>query len=268
VVYNYGIPGAHIVVLLSKIEQLDLSSVNNMIIGLSFSDFLEKEQSQNDFVPNIQREIDRSGYVNLKALLSIDALWDSIKTIFSQNSNAMSLDESGFNPFQETQSEIQKYGQYRIVKQKIQSIENKYSRSSYKSHFIESDDNYHLLKERLSNVLDSRINLYLFIYPYHQKILSIYESHGLYEEYMQFKNQVNVMVKELIEQKKDTSVKIQLWDFAEINEYTSEPLPIKETDPPMKWNWEIVHFNDKLGDKMIEAIFSKDQKSPIGRRID
>lgn len=263
-VYNYGIPGyttREYLADLHELYQSDQHKPDNIFLFLDFIDFIEK--------PKIKDSKNDDSKLNnnlsyLKAVLSIDAFIDSIKTVYSQrNRYARDVTPEGFYTLQNIQEVIVKEGQSVFLKKKIIDFHNMFPKDEDYI-FNYNDKRFDDLLGTMDLMMKAGTKVYIVLYPYHE---FVHEYFQLEKQLDQFKRKLHFVVDKenrFIGSKR----KIQLWDFAEINEYTSEELPQKRTDPPMKWHWEIGHFNHKLGDKMIEAIFSKDQKSSIGKRID
>ena len=56
-------------------------------------------------------------------------------------------------------------------------------------------------------------------------------------------------------------IKLQLWDFALINDYTSEK--VSEPGENMKWFRDRIHFKDNLGNHVLDIVFDNDNGGNI-----
>jgi hypothetical protein len=91
----------------------------------------------------------------------------------------------------------------------------------------------------------------LFIDPVHADELEILDLLGYWEEFETWKRELANLVREY--STPDDTRRILLWDFADYNEYATEP--VLPNGSALRWYWEPRHYNTALGDVILCRIF-------------
>tara|TARA_B100000959_G_scaffold182401_1_gene190714 strand:- start:74 stop:649 length:576 start_codon:yes stop_codon:yes gene_type:complete len=110
------------------------------------------------------------------------------------------------------------------------------------------------LKKIVNLANRKNIDLRIFIHPIHASLQQIIKYAGLWEEFEDWKkNLVQITSKQTLDQNQ----KIKLWDFSGYNDFTTEDkTPVESLVPTMKWYWEAMHYNNKLGDRVLDRIYN------------
>jgi hypothetical protein len=281
-IFNAGVPGSSIFMqarMLQHSIEGNSDQGKQVFWGLDFMDFLSTHSASEEWTiwPKRSEKFEKrlsitangqpnrhQTWAKLKdmasTLFSIDTLRDSIYTLFSQDNNhASHRRKDGFNPARDYLDIIALEGQEVLFLQKNREVAHSFSRHTRS--IFSPGKNWSYEFETVSRTLDylkqRDTNVTLFINPYHADYLSLIELSGRWQEFEQWKYHLQ----QLAERKG-----VVLWDFALLNEHTTEQLPSKSGKGTMlQWFWEPAHYKSKYGDLMLQQILGH-SCNPLGIR--
>jgi len=281
-VFNLGLPGSSLNMQYSyALDVVRTSKVQKVIIGVDFMDFLNLPTAQqNPFIfPPAQNKYNArqlklwNGQDNpqyglqkardyLRPLFSLDGISHALTTIIKQSASASTLTAEGFNPAQDLKAATRNEGMAVIFSQKNQQIAQSFSRPdlSVYSQGYEWSSDFELLKQFLMELDKQDIQVFVFINPYHIQYLQLIRHHGLWSEFLDWKNT-------LLKAVPTQSENISLWDFSAVSPYISEAITDKRNNPYLNWYWEPAHYNKALGDVLLERLFGISDKTDFGHPL-
>ena len=252
-------------------EAIAVRVPDTVVLGLDILDFL-----QNPRPPRTHRpppgDDDRRLLVNgdgrpnprramqiwrdrLAATLTISALYDSIATVLDQTpSTSATMTPQGFNPLHQYRAYVARSGYYELFDQKAAIYQAQYSRlphPDFAQPFRYSSFRY--LRRIMVLAAKHKIRLILYIHPYHADYLEMLHQVGLWPSFDDWKL---ALVRVVESENRLLSTEVPLYDFAEYDRFTTEPVP-----PPgdhrsrMQWYWESAHYKSALGDQVLARIF-------------
>ena len=183
--------------------------------------------------------------------LSLDALFDSFITILSQGDQYSSNRTiSGFNTGNDYKKIIATEGQAILFLQKNREMIERIRRPLH----LLNDDRWSLSFETYRHLLKyakkENINVIVFINPYHSDYLEIVRQTGHWKLFTEWKKK--------IAQTTFGFNNVTLWDFALVNEFTTEqPPPEGTTNTKINWFWEPAHYNKNYGDLILGQILDE-----------
>lgn len=189
--------------------------------------------------------------------LTIDALTDSLMTLAQQNaSTGATMTAAGFNPLREYLAIVRREGAHSLFAQKQAMYESQY-RSFRPSDFRKPQDNpeFRYLISIVKACAAHHVRLIVFTYPYHAQYFELLRSAGLWQSFEAWKD---ALVRTLARTAANTGGDVRLFDFAQVNRISSEPIPeTGDMHTQMRWYWEAGHFKSALGDKLIARMMGK-----------
>lgn len=109
------------------------------------------------------------------------------------------------------------------------------------------------------------IDLRIFISPTHVRQLEVIDELGLWDEFVRWKGYLmnaNLRIARELQTRP-----FAIWDFADYNEFTTEPVPPPgDPDARMTWYWESGHYTRVLGSEVLEAVLTE-RPTALGRRL-
>lgn len=263
--FNTGIPGANLQLQLEYTRHaVSASGANRVLLGVDFVDFLvgNKQIDRLDFgapargdalrltyrtgSPDsarayLQRTIDR-----LSGLFSLEALMNSMATIAGQGSpNASTRRPDGFNPANDYLSIIATEGQAVLFEQKNSELADRLVGNGSILHNFgqSSSEPLEALKRFLDWANGEKVDVILFINPYHVDYLSLIAVTGKWHLFEQWKRDLAAVA---------TEKAVPLWDFNSIDSYsTGAPPAAGNHKDHLPWFWEPAHYRKELGDLML-----------------
>lgn len=201
-----------------------------------------------------------------QALLSLDALSDSFHTVMSNRSGTVTnLERSGHLSEAAMRDGARADGFALLFKQKDLETVQRYT----KPHRALSDTpdgpihGFDVLEELLAFAKLHDIDVILTIQPAHVSRLELLDRMGYWDDYERWKRGLTALAAQA-----GGSQKVTLWDFGGYEKPMQEPVPAKGSGAPdMQWFWDPVHYNSKLGDKIVARILSTDQQDDLGVRL-
>ena len=191
----------------------------------------------------------------IAATLTIDALVDSIMTLFNQNPlKSATMTALGFNPMRDYQEFVDRGGYYSLFSAKRSAYRKQYAAYA-KPDFAHPSPTIawrdRCLFELATLATERGIQLTLYIHPYHADYLDMLGDLRLWESFEDWKRHLVRQVAEL----QHGSVDIKIFDFSGYNEFTTEPVPYPgDIKSEMRWYWEPGHYKSALGERILERI--------------
>ena len=269
-VYNMGLPGASVYMLSRNIQHAVAgNNIENIYWGLDFKDFLNKDASfQLDEWPPVAEAFEQRLKVNadgstnsdyyikrikdyLSFLFSIDALEDSVSTIFSQsNRNSDTVRRDGFNPARKHLDIMALEGQGLLFKHNNIILTDRFNKPG-NAIFLTKEHNslqYESIRQTLQMAQTNNIKIVMFINPYHSDYLTIIRLAGLWDQFLLWKRQLTKLAEEF---------NTQLWDFSGFNKLSNlQPPEIGDTKSLLQWFWEPAHYRNQYGNLMLTQMLN------------
>ena len=269
-VYNMGLPGASVYMVSRNIQHAVAGNkIEHVFWGLDFIDFLNKESrfhfdkwppKAEPFEDRLRVNADGSANTGypikriidyLTSLFSIDALKDSVTTIFSQsNPNADTVRRDGFDPARKHLDIMALEGQGLLFKQKniiLTDIFNEPGNALFlnKKHISLQ---YESVRQTLHLAQINNIKIVLFINPYHSDYLTIIQLAGLWDQFLLWKRQLTKLAEKF---------NAPLWDFSGFNKLSNlQPPELGNKKTLLQWFWEPAHYRNQYGNLMLSQMLN------------
>lgn len=205
----------------------------------------------------------------LAAALSLDALGHSLFTFARQGGAFVTTrTQGGFNPAERFYEPIvQTEGVGVLFAQKNREIANRLNGGNWKLYQgpTKWSADFEALRRLLRQGRAGKVDVVMFINPYHAEYLAMIELAGLWPLFEEWKSR-------LVETARAEGT--PLWDFSGFDRFSSENIQdIAEKGEKLSWFWEPSHYRKELGDLVLANIWrphcpSPDQIESYGVRID
>lgn len=286
-VYNLGLVGAPLAdsvkYLRHYVAAHDGKGPETLIVGLDFEDFLRLRPtsptpSDKPHVPNEMEErllVDMNGRPNsarlarvmqdrAQGLLSLDALEDSVQTLLHNRWKPLSdLEPNGHLSEAAMRDAVRADGYALVFDQKNRDTINRYAKP--RRYLTDTSDgpmnNADAIQDLLAFSKQHDIGIIFTIQPSHVSRLELLDQMGYWPEYEHWKRVLTDIVAQA-----DANQRVTLWDFSGFEE------PMRESVPPkgkgtMRWFWDPVHYNSKLGDRIVARLFGTNGSEDLGVRL-
>jgi hypothetical protein len=278
-IFNAAEPGRSLfTAVLMLRDALAVGPVSTAVVGVDFQDFAEGP-SPPSRLPSLgsaekRMLVDRDGRANpgrwfqllkdwARVTLTASALYDSLSTLADQNSDFTStMTLLGFNPLREYRLFVRRSGYHALFAQWSAENERAYrARPIPEFHDLASQESFRYLRELLEIAATHRVHVILYTQPYHSDYLEMLHQLCFWDSFEDWKRALVRVVAEY-----SNSSDIQLYDFADYNDVTTEPVPPEgDTHSEMRWYWEAGHYKSALGNEILPTIFGQ---GTLGRRLD
>jgi len=267
-VFNIGIPGASLRLQTEYIRHaVIVTGATRVLLGIDFFDFLVSKRtldrldldgpargdalrlmhragSSDRLATFLQRTRDR-----LSGLFSLEALIDSVTTLAAQgNPNVSTRRPDGFNPGQDYLSIIATEGQAVLFEQKNRELASRLGGDNSVLHNFGqgSSEPLEALKRFIEWAKAAKVEVTLFINPYHVDYLSLIAASGKWHFFEQWKLDLASIAAEQA---------VPLWDFNSIDSYSTQGPPAAgNRQDYLPWFWEPAHYRKELGDLMLATM--------------
>lgn len=252
-VFNGGVPGTDVRYAFAQLRDATrVAPVRRALLVLEITEFLSPpqpgdEQPPGPFLPDPRR---RTKDI-FSALLSRDALQDSVGTFVAQRGAPSGLDSAGLLADDFFMRSIRREGAAALYEQKLPTELATLDRINERLHSDRRTGAAGLAwVSRVIAFSRSRgIALDIAIAPVHADLLRLIDRKGLWPRVPLVKR----LLTETVE--RDGRGEVALWDFVRFDHYSTEPLPPPGVTIPMTWFWEPNHFRRALGEKMLQTIY-------------
>ena len=126
--------------------------------------------------------------------------------------------------------------------------------------FCYSQDRLMRFQRILQTAREHNIDLLFFISPIHARLLETIHLMGLYPTFEQWKRD---LVRLITENVQSNQTAFPLWDFTGYNQFTTETVP-DDSNQTMQWYWEASHYQQRLGNVMLDIMLSKAPTQDFG----
>jgi hypothetical protein len=254
-VYNYASPGIGLETQFNRAFTQIKQNPNLHTIYLSL-DFLDFLHSRRKIKPSKLSVID-SDFKVLSFLMSLMTLTDSVSTLVGQKRQANHINRRGTHIPEDFISITQHEGLTALFRQKLNEI---YTRLNRKQLFLIMEDGSSAGIRQLEEVIEQtrkhKIELKLFINPYHYSYLHVLQDSGYFEEYIHWKKLLAQLA---------GKQSISIIDFSGFNALTSEQVNLAENHNQMAWFWEPAHYKAELGERMLSELNNGNVNPQFGR---
>lgn len=269
-VYNAAMPGASVYMVMRFGQNLLFDGHPTLILwGLDFEDFLIGSDSaqyqcqwpptpgdwekglrvSQAMLPAKEWRLERLGHYGV-SILSAQSLFDSIATISAQRRKGSGTrTKLGFNPARDYGPIIGAEGQYVLFAQKNSEMESRLLNKDWGivAKGCGSSVDFRSAAEFLQLAKEHEARVILFINPYHEDYLDTIWRAGLWPLFEDWKRRLMAL--------SEQGGAEALWDFALLNEFTSEDPPQPGDKRTMlRWFWEPAHYRSELGDLMLSEM--------------
>lgn len=281
-VYNIGIPGAGVRQQLAyALNVIYQQPVERVLLSVDFVDFLVPAGSappEPDASPagagslrflfdgeyNPERSL-ASLMDRYRALLSLDALISSVRTVLLQSANQPTRTRAGFNPANDFAHAIDVEGPQALFAQKLASLGSRYQRP-VALHYRDGSPSVEFanLKQFLDIAARRDIEVIVFTNPFHVEFWRLLDRLGLGDMHEEWLDLVANTVRQ-------SPGDVVLWDFSMDSPFIHEPVPPPGVrSGPLEWFWEPAHYRKQLGDLMVDAMLADlcGNEAEFGRRLD
>lgn len=194
------------------------------------------------------------------ATLSVDAVRDSIWTLFHQDDGSLNQQsEYGFNNAGRFNYMSRNDGHYAMVmdKNRMKAKQLLFWRLSPQFDTKSTADMIRLAQSSGAKVI-------VFIEPRYVDLLEIRRQTDINRHVMAWRSELV----DVVEHASMDGEAVKLWDFSLYSRFTNETLPPpRDTTSVMQWNWESVHFRAGLGDLMIQRMLTGDGPEDFGTLV-
>jgi len=211
----------------------------------------------------------------LTGLISWEGLRTSGKTVFPTYQRRPRGPEDGFWEYTPVDLKMLRHGQDALFRQvereAFGSDRNAGPKSFAQAPVVvprEADshvDGYQFLRAMLADTYRRGTRVDLVILPSHARLWNRFLTYGAWSDF-EARKRLWVMINE-DEARRAGREPFPLWDFSGFNSYTTEPVP-----PPgdlvtrMRWYWEAQHFNQALGDRVLDRVLgTPGAERPVAR---
>lgn len=261
-VINAAVPGAGIGTVRRLVEHaFAVGDPEMLLVGLDFLDFrvsVNTKDSDHGGLPDraaASWPLQLSEWVG--ALLSADALYDSMLTLLAQRDPySPDVTPLGFNP-------LRNYLRYEIASgygvlflQRNQENARNYLQGPKR---VRTETGRSAAFDHLRSMIElARVrgaSVHLVIYPYHAHILELFRITGMWPAFEQWKEDLATVVDAENEKSAGSGTRLVLWDFSGYSSYTTEAVPaIGDRRSRVAWYWEAGHFKKELGDVVLGRV--------------
>jgi len=263
-VFNLGVPGVTLPDQFRYLQHaLSHYVPKELIIGSAFEDCFvwsnlrghEESVTTEDYLSRLKgNSVGQAKYVELKdymlALLSLDAIVDSIMTVLDQNDPEipyMAVD--GWQSSHDFHHSFGTEGYHHLVMDKDRMVAN-----TMVAWATVSECNLEPLQSILHLAKSHDIKVSVILTPSYVDEFEIIKQTGLQRAYDTWKrNLVNIVAAA-----DNGGDGVRIWDFNRIDAYTTEPLPAPDDrSHALHWFWETKHFKAELGDEIINTLMDR-----------
>lgn len=198
-------------------------------------------------------------------LLSLDAIYDSMRTIAGNRSHrVVDLRPDGRMSDEAMRQTAEVDGFALLFDQKNIETVKRYAAPRY----VLSDANQlpirdlRAVSELLALAREHRMAVVLAVQPAHVSRLELLDRLGYWSDYERWKRELTALVA-----RAGRDQEVALWDFGGYEAEAQERVPQQGTRARMRWFWDPVHYSTALGEKMVARMFDPQSSSQYGVRL-
>lgn len=285
--YNMAMPGCSLHEMLRNLQHANsITPVEQALIGLDFFMFSAYQEVVSDFsedyfavepdgTQKLPTYVVRT-YTNV--LLSADGLEKSREILRASRKKMPPSHEDNGMAGLALHYSVQKDNA--SIYRTFDSFENNYFRKSSfwlngpNSTFTtvkntKGETTYDDLRAILEYVYSNNINAHFVISPVHARMLLGLDGIGLWPAFSDWKKQITLINEQVAQQYQQPPK--PLWDFAQVNELTTELMPEDPRLPAPKnglhWFWDPAHPKPAFGDVVQQHMFISRTQDDIGQQL-
>jgi len=276
--YNLAFPGSFLYENFRFLQHaLAVSPVQQVLVGLDFVAFnrfapLSDDFYEKDLWTSVEGEPTRDAFRDVQiTLLSLTAVTAGQKKLFSRGegthfANGRQIPERQEN--RNNRSAMVGSAQGFVTRLLFHPPAHKYCLFDQDGRNV----NFDYLRAMIRFARAAGADIRLFIQPPHATLLEVLHYAGLWPVYEAWVQALAALVNEENHAESDKPP-VPLWDFSGYNPITTEPIsPSAEPTAPMRWYWDVGHYNKDLGDRIQDRIFDfhdpeREIPSDFGRKI-
>ena len=260
--YNLAIPGTGLASSRRELRRLLDGGLRpaTIIVGVEFLDFLGKASAARP-APGAPAPAPAGASLPfaVDALFSLASLKDAGRTLLIQRDpEAVSMTAEGFNPLREYTAHARHDGYHMLF---AQAADASRKRLQAKAPAVVIDDDYAHLRALISDAAGAGAEVRLLVYPYHARLMALFDEQGLGPLFAQWK--LGVLDEVARARTAHPALRIDLVDFSGYDHYQCEPVPArKDRGGVTRWYWEAGHFKEALGERMLQRLFQPTDPAP------
>lgn len=273
-VFNSGIPGAGFYMQTQYAKHaLSAGKGKKVLLAVNFLDFLTDTTTPSDTFPpdwahmsasyagrlDIPGEnsspwkiISTQAQDKLSALFSLSTLADSLLTVIQQRTPFITDRRTdGFNPGNDYEAIVRNEGQFVLFKQKNDELAARLDKPGLGLFPAgqEHSTDFEALKNFLAWSEAEKVEIILFINPYHVDYFRTIYSAGLWTELESWKRHITRIANDF---------SVPLWDFNSVDAYSNETPPERsERGTSIHWYWEPAHYKREMGELMLAKLLNR-----------
>jgi hypothetical protein len=217
-----------------------LGSVRRVMVGVDY--MLTKGQDGDHFNDAFLVSDGLEGSIKaVKARLSTTMLISSVKQVIEKETNRISYaDDSGHLLAERFQARLAgQGGPHEAILNDVKSTTTMLSNPN--ADFAGD------LNEIITLACHNHIDLTLFTPPWHVSMLEVVEAMGQWPALENWERLVEKAAR-------GAPCPVTVWDFTQVNDWTTEAVPPPGTMTPMRDYWDMVHYRSRIGDEMLSEI--------------
>jgi hypothetical protein len=285
-VFNLSVSGSGLPLQLRFLQHaISTQMPQTVVVGLDFTDFLRP--AGHECSPSLwpspsypfesSLRVTRAGQARddhwqqrvidaRDTLLSVEATWDSIVTLFGQSDTSPTRTEYGFNPNDDVAASISVEG-YMAIFNHADSLLFRQLNSAGPNAFVPSPEcsrPFSVLEAIFEAQRKEGFTLHLYIHPYHARFFTLIQEMNLWNEYANWKR---FLIRVTAEASDAHGKDIPLWDFSYHNRLTTEmPTAGMHAASDLRYFWESGHYKAAVGDVIVATILGQ-RASEYGTRM-
>ena len=236
-------------------------NLDTVLLGLDYESFYAELFFSDDFADSPFAEAISLPSV-ARYLFSLSTFWESFGTLKANLQGTADL--CGENGEHKRTRALQPA---RIA---FDTILRRFARGQYRQY---SPGEQHIahLADAVRQLTESNVKVYAFFSPAHVMHLELMTEMGLLNDFENWKRNV-VQVFEEANRSLPEDKRATLWDFSGYSEITTERVPNPENEKFMNWYTDSSHFNQKVGNLIIDRMFDQASylpktETPFGIRL-
>jgi hypothetical protein len=224
-----------------------------IVIGIDFFSFAQRNSIRADVEESLYNPKTNALLYTLKHLASLQTLTYSLNKSNSANEPVSKHLTTGFFDMSKEEGYSYKIAYRRTLADYYSDLYGSFCPTSDLSFF----------EKTIFELAGQGNKIYIYFSPIHALMRGGIERLGLSESFYRWKKDINAIVKRVSQH--DPEFVIELWDFATINEVTTESA--NALSNLGQFYWEPSHYKPTVGSKIINVILNDYQETNFGDRI-
>lgn len=252
-VFNGGVPGTDIRHAYSVLRDAQrVAPLRHVLLVVEITELMappkaDERKTPDPFLPGPHKRAKET----LAALLSRDALQDSVTTLLAQHGVASGLDHDGLLADDFFTRGIAREGAAALFDQKLPTeiVALDHIAERVRRNPAGGTASLSWIREFIALSRAHGITLDIAIAPVHADLLRLIDRKGLSPRIAIAKRALTETVE------REGQGRVALWDFLRFDRYSTEAQRAPGDTRPLAWFWEPNHFRRPLGEKMLQTIY-------------